>query len=243
MPKEPGRGSLTPPRVSAGPPQRPSRNASPSPEPPPSTSPSPQDVLAGLPMGRVLFACPPLMKVATSERVEVRISGNPKENLVAGLQERGVPIVQPSKIAPVMKVTLTPDEDGVFQVKSLSADEQLMSGDDYSQWVWSVTPLKSGTHNLYLTVNVVVDVPGLGAQEKEIPVLTQAVRVQADAAYSAGQFWSSNWQWFLKHAADSLRRVAVGQAGQIESLNRKGAIACYRKARRVNASETLWRQR
>jgi hypothetical protein len=158
--------------------------------------PSTQDVLAGLPVGRVLFACAPTMRVRAPERVEVRISGNPKENLTAGLQERGVPIEEPSKIAPVMKVVLTPDESGVFDVKSLSEEEQLTSGGGFSQWVWSVTPLQSGTHNLYLTVNVVVNVPELGTQKRQIPVLTQSVTVRADPVYSAGQFWSSNWQWF-----------------------------------------------
>lgn len=162
----------------------------------PAPSPSTQDLLAGLPMGRVLFACPPTMRVHFSERVEVRISGNPKEDLAAGLQERGVAVEEAAKISPVMKVTLTPEESGVFDVKSLSEEEQLTSGGDFSQWVWSVTPLKSGTHNLYLTVNVVVDVPGLGPQKRQIPVLTQAVRVRADAVYSAGRFWRSNWQWF-----------------------------------------------
>ncbi len=98
------------------------------------------DVLAGLPMGRVLFACASLMKVQTSERVEVRITGDPKQDLASGLRERGVPIEASAKIAPVMKVNLTPDEDGVFDVKSLSEPEQVVGGDGYSEWVWSVTP-------------------------------------------------------------------------------------------------------
>jgi hypothetical protein len=160
------------------------------------SKPSSQDILAGLPMGRVLFACSSVMRVQTSERVEVRISGNPKEDIVAGLQERGVPVEAAAKIAPVMKVTLTPDESGVFEVKSLSESEQLVSGDGFSQWVWAVTPLKSGTHNLYLTVNAVVNVPGFGPQKREIPVLTKTVQVRADVTYSASQFWRSNWRWF-----------------------------------------------
>jgi hypothetical protein len=155
-----------------------------------------QDILAGLPMGRILFACPSEMRVEASERVEVRISGNPKEDIVDGLEERGVPRETAAKISPVMKVTLTPDEGGVFDVKALSEDEQLVSGDGFSQWVWSVTPLKSGKHNLYLTASAVLNVPGFGPQKREIPVLTQAVQVRADVAYSAGQFWHSNWQWF-----------------------------------------------
>jgi hypothetical protein len=161
----------------------------------PETPKAREDVLAGLPMGRVLFACPPTMRVQTSERVEVRISGDPKEDITSGLQERGVPIEAGAKIAPVMKVTLTPDEDGVFDMKALSEAEQLTGG-TFSQWVWSVTPLKSGTHKLYLTVNVVVDVPGLGPQKREIPVLTQAVQVRTDVTYSTGEFWRKNWQWF-----------------------------------------------
>lgn len=154
-----------------------------------------QDILAGLPMGRVLFACPSEMRVESSERVEVRISGDAKQDITEGLEKRGVPIETAAKISPVMKVTLTPDEGAVFDIKPLSEDEQLVSGDGFSQWVWSVTPLKSGKHNLYLTVNAVVNVPGLGPQKREIPVLTQAVQVRADMAYSAGQFWHSNWQW------------------------------------------------
>jgi hypothetical protein len=153
------------------------------------------DVLAGLPMGHVLFACPPTMRVQTSERVEVRVSADSKEDITSGLQERGVPIEAGAKVATVMKVTLTPDDDGVFDVKALSEAEQL-TGDTFSQWVWSVTPLKSGTHNLYLTVNAVVNVPGLGPQKREIPVLTQAVQVRADVTYSTGEFWQKNWQWF-----------------------------------------------
>lgn len=158
--------------------------------------PSTEDILAGLPMGRVLFACSSVMRVQVPERVEVRISGNPAEDITAGLQERGVPIEAAARIAPVMKVTLTPDEDGVFEVKSLSEDEQLVSGDSSSEWVWAVTPLKSGTHNLYLTVNAVVNVPGLGPQKREIPVLTRAVQVRSDVTYAASRFWRSNWQWF-----------------------------------------------
>ncbi len=57
-------------------------------------------------------------------------------------------------------------------------------------------PLKAGSHNLYLTVSAVVNIPGLGAQKREIPVLTQSVQVRSNVEYTTGEFWQSNWQWF-----------------------------------------------
>ena len=161
---------------------------------PTSVSPA-QDVLAGLPMGRVVFACPAEMRVRATERVEVRISSDPNSNLMAGLRERGIALEQSAKIAPVMKVTLIPEGRSAFDIQSLSEGEQLISSEGFSQWVWSVTPLQAGIHNLDLTVNVVVNVPQLGAQKRQIPVLTQTVKVRADPVFAARQFWSSNWQW------------------------------------------------
>ena len=57
-------------------------------------------------------------------------------------------------------------------------------------------PAEIGKTQSVPEVNAVVNVPGLGPQKREIPVLTQAVQVRADVAYSARQFWHSNWQWF-----------------------------------------------
>lgn len=155
-----------------------------------------QDILAGLSMGRVLFACPPEMRVQTPERVEVRITGDPKQDITQGLEERGIPIETAAKISPVMKVTLNADADDAFEVKQLT-DAQQSVVDGGGQWAWSVTPLKAGKHNLYLTASAVVNVPGFGQQTEEIPVLTQSVQVRADVAYSASQFWHSNWQWLF----------------------------------------------
>jgi hypothetical protein len=147
--------------------------------------------LDSLPTGKRVFNPPQAMRQGTNTQGEFRVSRGDLSGLVAGLQGPGAPEVKDIKVAPLMAVSLKSEEDGgepLFRIKPIrDSDEQLVIGDQATEWSWDVFPTRTGSHKIYLSVSVVLFPPD-GGPRKQIKVEERTVTVSISPTYSVTQY-------------------------------------------------------
>jgi hypothetical protein len=148
------------------------------------------EALKELPTGNILFNPPKEMKVGDEELVEVRITQNITENLTKGLEGRGDPLINETKVSTTMKVRLTGKN---FDIAPQNGAEQIIESDKYTEWKFYVTPLKPGIQTLHLTYYVIISIPGYDGKGKEYEVGDREINVIVNPA----RFLKSNWQFIV----------------------------------------------
>jgi len=151
-----------------------------------------REELDKLPLGKILFNPPTVMKVGKVERVEVRIAQNLEEDLTYALKGRGVPHIESVPVGSFMSVRLSGDD---FEILPLNAEQQIITENTFTQWAWDVRPLKSGQRSLHLSVTVRVIIPDVGEEAKDHPVIDRVINVKINPIYSAGKLLQSQWKW------------------------------------------------
>jgi hypothetical protein len=156
-----------------------------------------QDELRTLTSGVLAFNPPATMTVGETDRVEVRIQSGPltvtsTQALTKGFEGNGIATVEPISTYTFMRARLVGNS---FDITPLDAEEQAVSGDNYTQWAWDVRPTEAGSQKLNLIVSVRVKISGYPDESRDFPVKTKAVNVQVNLPYSAGRFVEGNWQW------------------------------------------------
>lgn len=153
-----------------------------------------EDEIKKLSNGYILFNPSEVMTVGIKERVEVRIARTFTNDLNLGLKGRGEPTIEKVKVGTLMKSRLMGNN---FDIKSLSHEEQIVTGSGFSQWEWDVTPLMRGTHTLLLAVTVTINIPGYGEKPKDYPVFERTIKVIANPMHTTKSFLSTNWQYII----------------------------------------------
>jgi hypothetical protein len=139
------------------------------------------------------------MREGTNTRVEFRVSRGDFAGLVAGLQGPGTPEIRDTKVAPLMAVTLKSEEvagEPIFKIKPLKdSDEQLVIGEQMTEWALDVFPTHTGSHRLYLTVSVFLFPPD-GGPRKQVKVEERMVAVKISPSYRFSQYGGSIFVFF-----------------------------------------------
>jgi hypothetical protein len=146
--------------------------------------------------GLITHNIPTQMKVGRQVRVVARIIGlagptpeavtQGQQTIAKGLELATSP--EGIQVSTTMKARLVGAEDD-FHIESQSVEEQIIDRDQPAEWVWFVTPKRSGTHRLRLSAVAVVKLGG-AEKSKELPVFDREVTV----AVSFGYFLSRNWK-------------------------------------------------
>ena len=148
------------------------------------------EALRELPTGNILFNPPKEMEVGDMELVEVRITQNITENLTEGLEGRGDPLINETKVSTSMIVRLTGKN---FKIDPQNGAEQLIESDKYTEWRFYVTPSKSGIQTLHLTYYVIISIPGYDDKKKEYEVGDWEINVRV----TPSGFLKRNWQFIV----------------------------------------------
>ena len=101
-----------------------------------------QQAVDALPLGEMVFHHLDVMQLRQQESAQVRISQDLQQDLVHGLSSQGVTERDQIKISTSMKVRLSGEPN--FDVKPLNDEEQLVTKSGYTEWLFTVLPLKKG---------------------------------------------------------------------------------------------------
>ena len=132
--------------------------------------------LESLKTGLIVFNPPTSMQTGKNETVEVRVSKSLLKDLTKGLQGSGATQNQPIQVGSEMGVTLK-GTGGYFTIALLNSDEkQVITDNEFTQWLFDVLPLKAGSATLNLTAYVVLDTAD-GPEQHDYPVFTRQIEV------------------------------------------------------------------
>lgn len=153
-----------------------------------------ENEIKNLSPGRILFNPPTEMKVGVKERVEARITKTITEDLSKGLKGRGLPKIEEIRVNTLMGVRLSGDN---FNITPLSDEDQIVTGEGFTQWDWDVLPLKSGDQLLSFVVIVRMKIPNYGEERRDYPVFDRKIKVKVNPPYTIKKFIENYWQWIL----------------------------------------------
>ena len=150
--------------------------------------------------GNILYNPPSEMTLNVTETVEVRISKD--EVSSEGLSGSGAVQTQEIPISQTMSVRLCcgdSQKGDPFDIHSASAEEQivddaLLDEGEFTEWVFQVTPRKSGKQQLKLLVSAHYTFPGSRVVKKD-KVLNKDITIDVDNAVEAQNWLSKHWHW------------------------------------------------
>ena len=112
--------------------------------------------------GRLVHKIPEKMWVGVEETVEIRLGRRDAQDLATGLAGRGALISEEIPVVETMSISVY-SSPGAFTIERQSETTQLVIGDavkgtafengDFGRWTWSVTPKKTGGHQLFVKVS------------------------------------------------------------------------------------------
>ena len=133
--------------------------------------------------GEIAFNPPQTMRLNQAERIEVRIQ--PGAVATEGMVGAGAIQVESIPVTSSMTVKLCcgpPAEDHPFDIIGQSSERQVVDSSGFTQWVFAVTPRKSGVHTLTLTVAAQFRFPNGDVIAKDYPVKIKEIRVEVDTS-------------------------------------------------------------
>lgn len=146
--------------------------------------------------GNIIYNIPDTMTYDKVETVILRITQtNEIEMISSGFRypERSI-LIKNIRVSPLMTAELidpSPEKSN-FIIKEINTKEQNIETEGYTEWQWTIKPIKSGTHGLKLLIKVRTD-NGL----KDIPVFDKDIYVYAKPSAWIVDFWNKYWQWIM----------------------------------------------
>ena len=128
--------------------------------------------------GRILHNIPGIMPLGRESRCIVRIAFD-DESLTRDFQLTKDTIIQSVRIAEVMGVELLDfNETPAFKIRTITEEEQFLTSDDFTQWIFQVKPIMEGKFPLTLKVAVIEEIDGRERKrdivlEKEVFIINQ----------------------------------------------------------------------
>ncbi len=141
--------------------------------------------------GKVLYHIPGMMQVNRWARCTVRLAWE-EILLTEGLKIPEVDrIIESIRLGSVMQVSLNEGRDGHnFEIKSLNNEEQFITEDDFTEWLFDVKPLHSGNFTLILRITLIQLIEGKERKKDvvlERNVVTEAVVPNALARFETAE--------------------------------------------------------
>lgn len=150
--------------------------------------------------GKIAHSFPDTMKCFVPERGVLRITKIEHDTI---LVERTNPrhgefvIINKIRVSNVMSSELIDaSKDSSFIIKPLSSEVQNIEEKGYTQWEWMITPTKSGSKTLRLSIKVLQSENG-SVMTKDIPVFEEDIHVVTNTKESIIEFFKKYWQWLI----------------------------------------------
>jgi hypothetical protein len=143
--------------------------------------------------GRIAYEPSRTMTEGTPEIVRVRIARGDSIDVASNFSDRVW--VERLKTSAFMTAVLVADAND-FDVKGLSSDSQALVG-DFTDWVWSVTPLRDGALTLSIRVTARVRLSDGSSETHDLLVKDTPITVRSNPRWRLSRFWNRNWQWML----------------------------------------------
>ena len=142
--------------------------------------------------GKLIYSIPDTMKLGTIYTINIRIKKNINNvKIIDSLYKQKVIDIKVNNLMEVVVIDPSPTESKNFNILKQNSDKQLIEDDNYTEWIYSVQPLKSGNLKLNIIVSIIKD-----DNLKQV-VYFNSTYVQSNTAVVVKTFWEKYWQWLL----------------------------------------------
>ncbi len=132
--------------------------------------------------GSVLYRVPHKMPIRKPSICLVRVAIDPDALLDDIVMDDEMRFRERVQVSDMMRADLLDPENEVFRIRPLSAQEQLVRDEGYTQWLFSVTPLVEGEHQLLVKVSMLEYIANLGQYvPREVSILETVTIVTEEA--------------------------------------------------------------
>jgi hypothetical protein len=142
--------------------------------------------------GRVVYKIPTEMRYKETSQVILRISKSSVtiyDNLEGEVKTTMIPT---SETMEVKLIDPSPKDGKMFDIVQDNSDQQIIEdGEEFTQWSWNVTPIKTGKANLKIVISVIKD------GKKKETVYEDNIKVKIDVLKQLGDFIDKYWQWCM----------------------------------------------
>ena len=162
---------------------------------------SPVDlILHTMQLGNIAFNAPTSMDLDETVRIQLLLGIKKtieelKQNIKVEIEKKhlfGDIEAARIKVAPlIMQAHL---EGYSFDIKSITPDEQPISSEITTEWLWEVIPKSSGIGILSLTLNAKLPIEG-NSTYRTIRTFKKEIRVEVTRLQQTENFIKDNWQW------------------------------------------------
>jgi len=131
-------------------------------------------------IGLVSYDIPSDMIKNQISKCNVRIAKNKLNLNVLNLSKNS--IFEQIRISEVMKVQLIDPSNGQnFNITCLNNYEQIISANEFTEWIFNVKPLRSGFFELFLRVTILEILKDFGERSKDVIVLNRSIKVKSNS--------------------------------------------------------------
>lgn len=143
--------------------------------------------------GNLVYDIPDTMKYMNIYQVVVRIDRTPKKEFVfEGLTD---PVEATIRTSDVMEVELIDPTEKSFSIVRINNPQQIVDTIDYTQWVFDVVPLRSGSLKLKVVVSIISN--GNKKQVVYSDDVTVTSNIVALAKVQTKTFFEKHWKWVM----------------------------------------------
>ncbi|MCB0540587.1 MAG: hypothetical protein KDE33_23930 [Bacteroidetes bacterium] len=173
--------------------------------------------------GKLLYDVPEEIEISLKKRVEVRISKNEfkdyllKENLIKDVD------INEIEIGSVMKVIL--EENSINKgliIKKLSNENQLITSDNYTRWIFDVIATRIGLTSLILRISLIEHVEKLGNIDKDVFLIEQEVDVLSVKSQNQNLTEFKEFEeialWSQDKKETVIRNISLNETGKALSI-------------------------
>ncbi len=125
--------------------------------------------------GKILHRIPDQMQIHKETKCTVRIALN-EEVIIKNIDLDEEVVLKSIRVSDIMQVELLdPSNDQPFKINSISSQEQFIEENEFTEWIFYVTPQKKGTYSLILKVAVIELI--LNKERKREIVLEESIQI------------------------------------------------------------------
>jgi hypothetical protein len=139
--------------------------------------------------GQLMYSIEDTMKLGINYKVVVRIlNGKNRTEITSDVKSSAV--VEDIKTSSTMEVEMV-DPDKAFNITSGNSQIQVVDSLEYTEWIFIVKPVLSGSHPLTITSSIIQE---NGKKEK---TYSKDIFVRSNVVVSVKGFWATYWQWLF----------------------------------------------
>jgi hypothetical protein len=144
--------------------------------------------------GRVVYKIPEQMKVRSTYRVLLRIAKSKAtvsvyDSLEGTVRTSEIPVTQTMS---ARLIDASPSDNKSFDIVPNNSEIQIVeNGETFTEWVWDVTPIKTGSSNLKIVISIIK-----GDNRKDI-IYEDSVMVELNPSAQLLFWWNTYWQWII----------------------------------------------